>query len=279
MKPDCIFTDMDGTVLGHSDYEYAPVLPVLEQLAKEGIPVVVNSSKTYAEIATWLEKLNLEPPFISENGGVIYLPSRAQVPIRAQVPAGNKQILGTPYPQIRAFMQQVREEFDWQFEGFGDMLVDRVVETTGLATEDAEQAMQREVTEPMLWHDSEESLEAFIQLAERIGLQVVRGGRFYHVMGQHDKAKAMNWLLTESGLLGQKQRENVCVVALGDGNNDRAMLEGADIAVVLPAGNFSSLEIDAKPDGYPKKVIYAQKAAPEGWAETVRRILEDLKGR
>lgn len=267
MKPDCIFTDMDGTVLGHHDYQYAPVLPVLEKLANQQIPVVVNSSKTHAEIANWLEKLNLQPPFISENGGVIYLP------------AGNKQILGTPYPQIRAFMQQTRQAFGWSFEGFGDMTVERVVEVTGLTNDEASQAMQREVTEPMLWHDSEEALEAFTEQAASKGLQVVRGGRFYHVMGQHDKAKAMNWLVTEGGLLTETQRENLCLVALGDGNNDRAMLEAADIAVVLPAGNFTSLQIEAKPEAYPKQVIYAQQAAPEGWAQTVNQVLADLNGR
>lgn len=278
MKPDCIFTDMDGTVLGHHDYSYAPVLPVLQTLKAQRVPVVINSSKTFAELTTWMDKLGLEPPFIAENGGVIYLP------------AGEKRVLGTPYPQIRAILNSLRQAHGWEFLGFGDMSVDKLVEVTGLTHQDAKQAMQREVTEPVLWQDSDENLAIFESNLAIAGLRLVRGGRFYHVMGNHDKAKAMLTLVNSGQLSGHSNmlsdRDKVYIVALGDGKNDQAMLEAANVAVVLPAANFSCLEITPAIKGvskkrclekrYPEKVIYTQTPAPQGWSEAIEGLLSEV---
>ena len=259
----CVFTDMDGTILGHHDYAYAPVLPVLEKLAQYKVPVVVNSSKTFAEIALWLKKLHLQPPFIAENGGVIYL-------------ASQKILLGRVYSEIRSLLEKLRIENGWRFEGFGDMTVERVVEVTGLLADEARNAKAREVSEPLLWHDSEAALQAFQQALQAADLQLVRGGRFYHVMGWHDKAAAMQKLLEMQVLHARDSMisaDNCTVIALGDGNNDLPMLQCADIAVILPAGNFTSLELAENPQATPKKVIYASAAAPAGWALAVEQIL------
>lgn len=260
-----VFTDMDGTLLGHHDYGYAPVLPVLQQLKQKNIPVVVNSSKTFAEIVDWLAKLDLTPPFIAENGGVIYLP------------AGKKQILGTPYGDIRSLLQTLRAEHGWQFEGFGDMSVQRIAEVTGLNLSEAQKAGQREVTEPLLWQDSEAAREEFENALRAEDLQLVRGGRFYHVMGKHDKASAMLDLLKLEHPFHSPDkpwhRQQAFIVALGDGNNDKSMLQAADLAVVLPAANFASLQIATDTEQTPKKVIYAAKPAPEGWADSMQEWL------
>lgn len=259
----CVFTDMDGTILGHYDYAYAPVLPVLEKLAQQKIPVVVNSSKTFAEIAIWLRKLHLQPPFVAENGGVIYFDAE-------------KILLGRAYSEIRTLLETLRLEHGWRFEGFGDMTVERVVDVTGLTVDEAVNAKAREVSEPLLWHDSEEALQGFCEVVASHDLQVVRGGRFYHVMGWHDKAKAMQKLLEMRVLQGRDSvisTDNSTVMALGDGSNDLPMLRAADIAVILPAGNFTGLELAENPQATPKKVIYASAAAPAGWALAMEEIL------
>ena len=45
-----IFTDLDGTLIRHEDYSFAPVKALLRKLQFKHIPVVLASSKTRAEI-------------------------------------------------------------------------------------------------------------------------------------------------------------------------------------------------------------------------------------
>lgn len=258
-----VFTDLDGTLLGHHDYAYKPVLPVLQQLDANHIPVILNSSKTFAEIASWLKKLDLKGPFIAENGGVIYLPD------------GEKKILGKPYKELRKFLLHIRETKGWQFKGFGDMSPDEIAELTGLKSEDAGQASMREVSEPIQWLDSDAALKDFTVEVEQAGLQLLRGGRFYHLMAIHDKAYAMRYLI-DSGLLNSivaVSRQDCYVVALGDGENDRKMLQQADLAIVLPAANFSSLQLSVGQDGLPARIVYSEQPSPEGWASSVNEYL------
>jgi mannosyl-3-phosphoglycerate phosphatase len=44
-----VVSDLDGTLLDHSDYSFDLVLPVLDRMDEAGIPLVVNTSKTRAE--------------------------------------------------------------------------------------------------------------------------------------------------------------------------------------------------------------------------------------
>ena len=55
------------------------------------------------------------------------------------------------------------------------------------------------------------------------GLRLVRGGRFQHVMGEFDKAESMQMLMKRYRAL--YSGEKLISVALGDGPNDRRMLE------------------------------------------------------
>jgi len=69
-----VFTDLDGTLLDLSDYSYQAALPAVRYLQKQGIPIVFCSSKTRAEQAVYQQKLDIDDPFIVENGGAVYLP-------------------------------------------------------------------------------------------------------------------------------------------------------------------------------------------------------------
>ena len=69
-----IFTDLDGTLLDYFSYSFEPAARLLASLSKRRFPVIINSSKTFAEIVRIREKMNNGDPFIVENGAAIYLP-------------------------------------------------------------------------------------------------------------------------------------------------------------------------------------------------------------
>ncbi|MBI5025340.1 MAG: HAD-IIB family hydrolase [Nitrospirae bacterium] len=69
-----IFTDLDGTLLDYHTYSFEKAGPAIELLKKKDIPLVICSSKTRAEIEYYRKKLGNHHPFISENGGGIFIP-------------------------------------------------------------------------------------------------------------------------------------------------------------------------------------------------------------
>jgi len=69
-----IFTDLDGTLLGRETYSFEPAQPALQLIKHKGIPLILSSSKTRAEIELYRKKLENDHPFISENGGAVFIP-------------------------------------------------------------------------------------------------------------------------------------------------------------------------------------------------------------
>src|SRR5687768_8132133 len=71
---DLVFTDLDGTLLDHDTYSWEAARPALSRLRHLGIPLVLCSSKTAAELRPIAKRLGLQTPLIVENGGGIRLP-------------------------------------------------------------------------------------------------------------------------------------------------------------------------------------------------------------
>ncbi len=74
MKKLIIFTDLDGTLLDYSTYSFEAAIPALQLLKEKNIPLIICSSKTGKEIEHYRKKLGNTHPFISENGGGIFIP-------------------------------------------------------------------------------------------------------------------------------------------------------------------------------------------------------------
>ena len=116
-----VFSDLDGTLLDHDTYGYEPARPALGLIRSKRIPLILCSSKTRAEMAGIRQQLKLEDPFITENGGAIYVPHKTfpikDSPFRAQ---GESQIieLGRPYEQLVSSLQEIREETGLPLTGF-----------------------------------------------------------------------------------------------------------------------------------------------------------------
>jgi len=61
------------------------------------------------------------------------------------------------------------------------------------------------------------------------------------------------------------------IIALGDSGNDIAMLQAADIAVVIASPTGRVLNFDSR-----NRVIRTALPGPEGWAEAVSSLLGEL---
>ena len=71
LKNVLIFSDLDGTLLDHHTYSFAPALSMLQKLRSANIPVIPNTSKTFAELTELTQQIGLDGPFIVENGAAV----------------------------------------------------------------------------------------------------------------------------------------------------------------------------------------------------------------
>lgn len=266
-----IITDLDGTLLDHDNYSFEAAKPSLQQLEQHNIPVIINSSKTTAEISTLRSSLNNTHPFISENGSAIFTPLRYDYKISAPnstPPICHDDyattILGEPREHILEVIKSLSTKKGFRFTQYSQCSTSDIMTLTGLTNTEAQQSSQRYYTEPIKWLDSDASKQSFIQDIEKEGLQVLQGGRFMHIMGLTDKGNASKKVKT---LYEKNNASPVISIALGDSHNDIAMLQAADIAVVIRSPHHAPPEFE-----HPHKII-SQAYGPSGWNECIDQII------
>ena len=279
-----IFTDLDGSLLDHHSYSFAPAVPLLAELEALDIPVIPITSKTFAEVITLRNDLDNRHPFIVENGAAIYIPSRyfKTQPEHALLENGFWVLRNVPR---RAKWQQLLAErvadFSGEFETFDSLYTasgpEGVAAVTGLNLKAATLANQREHSEPVHWIGSPQRRLTFIYRLKEAGATVLQGGRFLNIGGDVDKGRAMLQLrdlyLADANLSHTSPQESdnsQCeTLAIGDSNNDVAMLELASSALVIRADDRSPPTLKRTDNCYT-----SQQIGPEGWVEGVSLWLQ-----
>ncbi|OOY50799.1 HAD-IIB family hydrolase [Solemya velum gill symbiont] len=259
MKPGnlLVFTDLDGTLLEHDGYSWDKARTALVCLHESGVPTIPVSSKTLAELEVLAELIGFNGPIVGENGCVIRFPD-CEIDI---APPG--------YERICTFLEDCRIRDGYQFTGFADMSVEAVTESTGLSFEEAALAKQRLASEPLLWQDSAARLQAFKLQAEHAGLVTLHGGRFLHLLGNTNKGEALNsiteWYRGQGYAIKQ-------TIALGDSDNDRLMLEAADVPIIIRKPDKSHITLEERTDA-----LLSSKPGPAGWNEMILQQLDTIR--
>jgi mannosyl-3-phosphoglycerate phosphatase len=272
MKKSIIFTDLDGTLLDYSTYSYKAALPSLQLLQEKDIPLIICSSKTQKEIEHYRKKLDNHHPFISENGGGTFIPKdyfkfEIQNLEYSVTKENNYQVirLGAKYSDLRKAVEELRKE-GFDVRGFGDMTIYEIAEITGISIDEAEMAKERDFDEPFIFVGAIHKLPLLFETIRAKGFNFAQG-RFFHIIGDSDKGKAVSILIE----LYKKKLGEIITIAIGDSPNDITMLERVDYPVIVQ-----------KPDGtYDKRInipglIKANGIGPDGWNKAIEIYLKNF---
>lgn len=264
-----IFSDLDGSLLDHYDYSFEPARACLSTLEAASIPLVLVSSKTRKEIEALRHKLDNTHPFVVENGAAIFIPHGyfTKQPQETRSAHGYwVKEFGESRNHWLGILARYTAMTDDNYIGFAAAGVDGIAQMTGLSPTAAALANCRDYSEPVKWLGEPSLKAAFIERLESAGATVHQGGRFFSVSGACDKGKALIWLR-------QRYLENAGIeaaddLAIGDSDNDVAMLQAAATALLIksPVHKFPHLLRE-------DKTIYSRSLGPKGWSEGVSQWL------
>ena len=265
-----VFTDLDGTLLAHDSYSWEGARPALEELTRQGIPLVFCTSKTRAEVQSLRKATGNSDPFIVENGGIVGIPAgrsrREKLPSKKQ---DRTLMLGRPYREVVAALRELAYQVGVDVRGFHQMTDQEVAQRTGLSLKEAQRARQRETGEPFLFANaSPREIRVFSRMAHESGFTVQRGGRFWHISGNCDKGLALSTVISYYRAVW---RSPIRTIALGDSGNDLPMLQVVDQPILMPKpdGSFDKEITTALP-----RVLRSAEQGPEGWTKAVLNAIK-----
>ena len=270
---DLVFTDLDGTLLDQQTYQWTVAKPALRALERRGIPLIIVTSKTSAEVWPLLSPLGRREPFVVENGGAIFFPARYfPFPIENATRARRgwrKVVLGTPRKRLLAALGRAAQRTRVRVRGFSQMSAREVSRLTGLRPTQARHALRREYDEPFLVLDQDADAWSRLRAEiRRMGFQGTRGSRLFHILGSSDKGAAVRRLL---GWFRRMQGGDVTSAGLGDSSNDIPLLRAVDFPILVAqrGGRYDPETLAAVP-----RAERAGGVGPVGWNRAVLGLCE-----
>ena len=264
-----IFSDLDGTLLETHSYSFESSRLAIQSVLRRGIPLIFCSSKTRLEQEFIQRRLGFRAPFITENGGAIYIPQNffeVEIDFPHRTASGYHIIeLGVPYAEVRQAVVDIRNRLGLKLLGYGDLPLTEICMMTGLEPPAVGRAARREYSESL--HPrfvTAEELNLVQQHLKEYGLRGTLRERFFIISGANtDKGRAVA-ILSE---IFRKAYGRITTYGLGDGSNDIPLLSAVEhpILVQKPDKSWESMNIPG--------LLRMEGVGPIGWEAAIRKKL------
>lgn len=262
-----IITDLDGTLLHSKTYSFEDAMHALKTIKEKGIPLIFCSSKTRKEIEVWRKRLDNNHPFISENGGGIFIPKGyfKDISLEGALALDNYKTvsLGKSYKKIREIFIEIRERLNINARGFDDMSAEEVSKLAGMPLDEAKLAKERDFDEPFVFKKDEKQIDEFLNAIRAAGLNWTQG-MFYHILGDNDKGKAVR-ILKE---FYERKFGKIKTIGLGNNLNDLPLLKEVDAPILVKNEDNTYDERVSLPN-----LIKAGGIGPDGWNREILKLI------
>ena len=261
-----IFTDLDGSLLNHNNFEFREIKNFILNCIKNGIKIIPNTSKTKSEIEVFLDQLGQNLPFVVENGAAIHNLDLVHRKFKFK---NNSLVFSRSVNEIlELFEKRIPIELKKRCSFLKDMSSIEQMKILGLNKKYLPFALNREYSMPLVFDGSKELVNKFTVLLKKIGMKLHEGGRIYNICDDCSKGKAMTTLIEK---LKNELNFSIYTIVIGDSPNDISMLNVSDQPCIIPLPNKKNL-CHLKD----KKIIRATQTAPQGWEEVVRASLKKI---
>jgi mannosyl-3-phosphoglycerate phosphatase len=228
-----VVTDIDGSLLEPGTRFLHDERAALDFLTARGIPLIVNSSRTRAEIERLHQTLHLLTPFISEHGSALFVPHGCFpfIPERARPALGGGVIeFGRRYHDVVDALRLTSRELAVEIVSFAELTIQDVARELGVAIVEAQLAKLREYTELFRIVDEKDATRSrLFKALRRRGLRCWRTGRHHLVTATPDRAESLRTLKA----MWRQAWGDPIVIGFGDSEDDVAWLRHADVAIIV----------------------------------------------
>ena len=257
-----IFTDLDGTLLHRDTFKFDEIKDYINSLISKGIIIIPNTSKTEAEIEDFNKKLDLNLPFISENGSAIFgLDTLNKNFPNNIVLSREKEIT------LKIFQKNVPENLRSKCKLITKMEKKIQRKIFGLTDKNLKNVLNRNYSTSILFKGNSEQKKDLFKIVKNIGLSLHEGGRVINICDNVSKVKAMNRVIK----MIKKIENEIKTIGVGDNYNDLDMLRNSNIACLVFNDQFLMEPININ------NCIVSKQSAPLGWEEVVKMALEKIK--
>lgn len=260
-----IFSDIDGTIMNHDNYSTGNLDGFFEKIKNE-VDIIFNTSKTFEEVVILNKKLNINNPFIVENGACIFFPKDYVVKKDLNIKLfQHKNYFG--YKLTKLCPKTIENNFfdlkkKYNFSFYNELSEQKFFEVTNLKKNNAKKSKKRLFTNPILWEDSESKFMDFKSeiLSMNKNYHVVKGGRFIHISDNYNKGTATKEFLK---IIKKSDKLLYKTVSLGDSESDVCMLELTDYSCIIKTKR-KKISLKKSKNNY-----FSTTMAPEGWKESL----------
>ena len=267
-----LFSDLDGTFMNHDDYSFESLKNLVSKLKKKH-SIIFNTSKTFKEVININRLLNLNFPFIVENGACIFFPKNYNFDFtNKKFFFSYKNYYGYPMTNKMELFKKIiaiRIKNNFKFLFYNEISDKKLKEITNLNSDRIKESKQRLFNEPIFWRDTNTNFDKFQKIIKSIGGEINIGGRFIHITDGYNKGNAVKKFID---LLDIKKSKGYLSVSLGDSHNDLSMLEITDYSCIIKTKKKKKLDLKKK-----KKLYHSKCLAPEGWSESINYIINKEK--
>ncbi len=267
-----LFTALENCLLDPRTDSCSAAEEAIAELERRLIPWVIFSGRTRAQLEPLRRKIGHRHPFVTENGGGLFLPQDYfNISVEGSRRAGGYQMVavGTPYAQTCAALEEIAGEAGIQVASVAQMKLQETVQNLGLSTDEAHRARQREFEEQFfIAGASEKQTARFVELARQRGFTAQAGEPLWRFSGVPDAGRAARQLVK---LYRAATRGRLQVVAIGSSELDLSILAAANKQYMLERPRKYRHE---EPNAKSAQIEYGGAAGAANWAKQVLRVLE-----
>jgi mannosyl-3-phosphoglycerate phosphatase len=269
-----IFTAVDDVFSQVSGEAWETASEALQKLARQGIPLVLSSRGTRAQVEPVRRKIQHGHPFLTESGAGLFIPDGYfNLRLEGATRFGRNFCVpfGRTHIEAAAALPEIAEEAGASVVGFSQMSLREIARNCGLSSGDAELYRQREFGEIFFFAgETEKITKRFSQVAREKGWEALPGTPFWELRGalKQGGQNAVRYLM---GIYRKSLHERQRSVGIGSDARDLYFLSATDVALVLPrhTGEFDDALLSKLP-----RAVRTEQSGLAGWGEAIAQVAE-----